>query len=540
VSSPHGDASAAAAREAVERRAWQKAFDLYAAAESRGPLDAIDLEQWATAAYLVGRVDTAIDALTKAVQHSIASGDEERAVVAMHWIIYMHIGRGDMAQVSGWMTRAQPILERLPDDSPGRGWFVALAAFLDTAVHGQSEQGMARAKNAVATARRTGDPDLLVMALNVLGRSLLRMGDAAGMEPLDEAMVVIVGGTVSPIPAGTVYCSVIEACEEIADVRRAQEWTEALDAWCSRQGDMVTFTGRCLIHRSSLLSQRGEWQAAVAEARRACDRLAGAADEVSSGRAHYQLGELARMTRNHEDAESEYQEAARWGHDPQPGLALLRLAQGNVSAAAAMMRRLDAEHGSVHERTGFLPAFVRIMVEAGDRESARSAASELAGIAETLGTDCLRAEAEYAMGLVAVADGDHTKAITALRRSASTWRRVGAPFEVAQVQLSIARACRDLGDSDTAEFEEEAARRTLDSLGVADPTRSDPDDMHGLSRRELEVLQLLATGITNQDVADRLFVSVRTVDRHVANIFTKLGVTSRTAATAFAYEHDLV
>jgi DNA-binding NarL/FixJ family response regulator len=398
---------------------------------------------------------------------------------------------------------------------------------------------MAQANEAVEIARRTGDPDLLVMALNVLGRSLLRMGDTSGMAPLDEAMVTVVADAVSPIPAGTVYCSVIEACEEIADFRRAQEWTEALDAWCTRQGDMVTFTGRCLIHRSSVLLRKGEWAAAITEARRACDRLVGASDEVSSGRAHYQLGELARMRGDEKAAETEFREAARWGHDPQPGLALLRLAQGDTAAATAMMRRLDAEHAAYHERAGFLPAFVRIMTESDDPEAARRAAIELERIASTLGTDCLRAEADRAAGVVALASGDPAAALTALRRASTTWRSLGAPFEVAQTQLLIARTCRDLGDAETADLERETAQRTLNSLGVATPTQSLVGS-EVLTQRELEVIRLLAAGITNHEIADRLFVSVRTVDRHVANILTKLDVPNRTAAAAYAYEHDLI
>lgn len=543
MSTSQAGAQTEAARTAAAQRSWREAFDLFAAADSEEDLSASDLESWATAGYLLGHVENAISALTRASQLHGRADAWERMAVSMHWTIFMLLGRGEMAQVSGWMARAQPILERLPTASPGRGFFTCLAGFRHTAILGDFEEGHRLGSEAVEIGRQSGHSDLLVMALNVQGRSLLRMGHKqAGTAALDEAMLEIVSGGVSPIPAGTVYCSVIEACEEIADVRRAQEWTEALDAWCTAQGDMVTFTGRCLIHRSSILTRRGEWTDAVVEAHRACDRLSGAADEVSSGRAHYQLGELARMVGDHETAESEYRAASEWGHDPQPGLALLRMAQGNPGAAAAMMRRLDAEHAEDHKRAAFLPALVRVMIDVSALDDARRAASDLERIASTFGTECLRAESDRALGIVALATGDPAGALTILRRASAAWREVGAPFEDAQTRLLIARTCREIGDTDTADLEDDAARRMLESLGARIGTTSmvHTSDTHGLTPRELDVLQLVATGITNQDIADRLFVAVRTVDRHVGNILTKLGVPSRTAATAYAYEHGLI
>jgi ATP/maltotriose-dependent transcriptional regulator MalT len=308
---------------------------------------------------------------------------------------------------------------------------------------------------------------------------------------------------------------------------------------------MVTFTGQCLTHRAHVLRLRGDLHAAADAARQARERFAGAADERLSGGALYESGEVHRIRGALVQAEDAYRRAGDHGHDPQPGLALVRLAQGRTGVAAATMRRLAAEWTSSTARIRLLPAYVEVMLAVGDAVAAGQAAAELAALASTYGTVAVQAHADGAQGAVELAGGDIDAALVSLRRAVEGWRSLDAPYETARTRVLIARACRALGDADTEALERDAARRVLTELGATvdeldPPASTAPGRVHGLTRREVEVLRLVATGMTNQTIAGELHVAVKTVDRHVDNILAKLGVPNRTAATAFAYEHDLV
>lgn len=508
-------------------------------------LAADDLQVWATAAYLLGHVDAAVDAEARAHQLHLNDGDVQAAVRCGFWAAFMLLSRGDMAQAGGWFGRCARIIERLPEEAVERGYLVVSDAFRLAAVEQRWVEAHAVAARAVEIGRRASDGDLEALGLNIAGRSLIgaRRADE-GMALLDEAMVAVVSGELSPMVAGTVYCSLIEACEEIAEWRRAREWTDALTKWCDRQQGMVTFTGQCLTHRAHVLRLRGDYQAAADAAHSAWERFASASDERLSGGALYESGEVSRIRGDLVRAEEAYRRAGDQGHDPQPGLALLRLAQGRTDVAAASMRRLDAEWTSPIARIRILPAYVKVMLAAGDVPAASGAAAELAELAATYRTDSLRAEADGAQGAVLLVGGDVETALVHLRRAIEAWRSLDAPYETARTRILVARACRALGDADTAMLELDAALRVLTDLGVSvhDLDRSvsrEPDRHYGLTPRELGVLRLVATGMTNQAIAHELHVAVKTVDRHVANILTKLGVPTRTAATAFAYEHDL-
>jgi DNA-binding NarL/FixJ family response regulator len=366
------------------------------------------------------------------------------------------------------------------------------------------------------------------------------------MALLDEAMVSVVSGELLPTVAGTVYCSLIEACEEISELQRAQEWTDALTRWCERQEGMLTFNGQCLTHRSSLLSRHGEWVLAAREARRACDMFRGAIDAVATGGALYQLAEVQRMSGDDADAEQSYQGAREWGRDPQPGLALLRLQQGRIDQAAAMMRRTVAEAQDDIERCRLLSAFIEVMLAADEADPAAAAADDLEELADRFGTSALRAEAWTARGRVLLQQDDARSALNHLRKGYEAWRAAGVPYEAARARVLVGLACRRAGDEDSARLEWDAAAQVFGDLG-AEPAltslrrlRGDAVKEHPLSDRELEVMRLVASGLTNREIADQLFVAVKTVDRHVANILAKLAVPSRTAATAWAYEHQIL
>jgi ATP/maltotriose-dependent transcriptional regulator MalT len=543
-----GDGELVRGREAAGRLAWGDAYAALSLADQSSPLAVEDLELLGTAAYLLGRVDDCLRALRRAQQLHADAGQPRQAARCAFWLAF-HLGsRGELAQAGGWFARANRLLEHEPPDCPERGYLLLPLAIrhIEAQDHPAAQEVAARA---AGIGRRAGDADLVALALHVQGRALVRLGRVSeAMAAFDEAMVAVVAGELSPVVVGTVYCSMLDACQEILEWRRAGEWTEALTAWCGRQPDMVTYSGRCLVHRAEILHLHGAWPESVEEARRAGERLAHAADSHATGAAYYRQAEVHRVLGEFTAAEDAYQQASRWGHQPQPGLALLRLAQGRADAAQAASRRVVAETTDRLGRSKLLPAQVEIMLAAGDLQAAREAADELTGIAERYDTLALRAVADHARGAVLLAEGDARAAVVALRGAWQAWRELEAPFEAARVRVLVGLGCRALGDEEAAAMELEAARTVFAQLGAApDLARVEalahPEAVwkaHGLTERELQVLRLVATGTTNHAIASQLFVAEKTVDRHVSNIFTKLGVSSRAAATAYAYQHRLL
>jgi ATP/maltotriose-dependent transcriptional regulator MalT len=453
-----------------------------------------------------------------------------------------------MGRASGWLGRAQRQVERDGRDCVEQGYLL-LPVMLQHAATGDYEAAYRTGADAVEFGERFGDADLVALAVQEQGNALVKQGRVEeGLGLLDEAMVAVTVGELSPIVTGLVYCSVIDGCHEAYALRRAQEWTAALTAWCEQQPDMVAFTGRCLVHRAEIMHLHGAWQDALEEARRAGERLAQGTSRAATAQAFYQQGEVHRLQGEFAAAEEAYRDASRCGGQPQPGLALLRLAQGNDDAAAAAIRRVVGETTEPLKRARLLPAYVEIMLSVGDVQEARSACRELEEIQEGDEGGMLGAMVAYARGAVDLAEGDARAALVALRHAWETWQELEAPCEAARASVLVGLACRALGDDDTAALELEAARGVFAQLGASpDLARVDAlvpsapsSDAHGLTPRELQVLRLVAAGATNKAIAAELVLSQRTVDRHVSNIFTKLRVSSRAAATAYAYEHQLV
>jgi DNA-binding CsgD family transcriptional regulator len=355
-------------------------------------------------------------------------------------------------------------------------------------------------------------------------------------------MVAVIAGELSPVPTGFVYCGAIEGCHEAYELRRAREWTKALTGWCEKQPEMVAFTGRCLVHRAEIMQLEGAWDEALAEA----ERAQGRAGMSGSGRAlaHYRRGDLFRLRGAFAGAEEAYREASQLGREPQPGLALLRLAQRNANAAAATIRRADAEVTEPSRRVALLPAYVEIMLAVDAIEDARRGCSELEELARGFEAGMVGALAAHARGATELADGNHQAALGPLRRAVEAWQELGAPYEAARSRVLVGLGCQALGDGDAADMELDAARTVFAKLG-AEPdlervSRPDTAGRAGLTPRELEVLRLVAAGNTNRAIAGELVLSERTVDRHVSNIYAKLDVSSRAAATAYTYEHGLL
>jgi DNA-binding NarL/FixJ family response regulator len=427
---------------------------------------------------------------------------------------------------------------------------VLMAALLEHVFSGDHEAAHATAVEITQVGERFGDRDLVAMGLMEQGHALVRQGKTGdGLRLVDETMVAVTTGELSPIVAGIVYCNTIAFCQGVYELRRAREWTAALTRWCERQPDMVAHNGLCLVHRAQLMTLGGSWQDALDELRRLGERYTeGVLNQRALGHAAYQRGEVHRLRGEFEDAEAAYRQATGFGREPQPGLALLRLAQGRGDAAAAAIRRSVGETTAPLKRAALLPAYVEISLTVGDVEAARSASRELDGITERHDTDLLRAMAEQARGELALADGDAEAALAALRRACQAWQELDAPHEGARAGALVGLACSSLGDQDTAAFQFEAARAVFSELGAASSLAwldsltgaVSPAPDHGLTARELEVLRLVAAGQTNREIAAALVISERTVARHLQNIFAKLRVSSRTAASAFAFEHDLV
>jgi DNA-binding NarL/FixJ family response regulator len=532
-------------RESSTRRAWSEAYAQLSAADREAPLEPADLERLATAAYLSGKDSD--DIWARAHQGFLERGDREQGARCAFWLAFGLLDRGDLARSGGWLSRAQRLLDEGKCDCVLRGYLL-LPVALRQIFEGDAAASYKTFVEAGEIGDRFRDTDLCSVARHGRGRALIRLGKTAeGVALLDEAMVAVTAGEVSPLVAGDIYCSVIEACHEIFDLRRAQEWTSALTNWCASQPDLVPYRGQCLIRRAELMQLHGAWPAAMDEAQRACEQLAQPPGQAAIGAAFYQRAELFRLRGELAKAEEAYRQANQHGRRPQPGLSQLRLAQGDVDTAAAAIRHVVEDAKERRSRSRLLAAFVEIMLTAPDVPAARAAANELSEIAAALDSLFLRAAAAHAVGAVLLAEGDARAASAALHGGMDAWQELGVPYEEARTRVLIALACRKLGDDDSAAMEFDAAIQVFNQLGAgpdlartqALAKRGAPEAVGGLSTREVEVLRLVATGKTNRAIAAELFISEKTVARHVSNIFTKLGLSSRAAATAYAYQHHL-
>jgi len=531
------------AREAYERREWVAAYEGLSD-PATGELRADDFVRLGTAAYLLGRPNDCIQAMQRAYHLALASGDVLGAVRCAFWLAMVLLARGEAAVGGGWVARAQRHLDDVPEDVVERGYVLVHVMFrhifsddLATA------RGMAQ--EITGYGQRFLDPDLLGMGLCSQGRIMLYLGEVReGLALLDEAMVGVAAGELTPIFSGQIYCSMIEACQEIGDFDRAARWTAALTTWCEEQPGLVSFTGQCAVHRGQIMRSRGAYDEALVEFDLSVERYLQEQTPGPAGVAMVERGDVLRLRGDLAGAEAAYERASGFGCEPQPGLALLWLARGRTAAAVAAVRRLLGEATDPVHRSRLLPAAVEVLCAADLADEAAPLSLELLDIADTFGCTAVTARAEQASALLALRSGRPGDSLGRMRRARSLWEGLGAPYDVARCRLLVGRCLLALGDDDSARSELTAALHAFHELGAA-PAADEalgllqPHAPGGLTVREVEVLRLVASGLTNSEIAAALVLSEKTVARHLSNIFTKLGVTSRTAAAAFAFEHRL-
>ncbi|HEY8550817.1 MAG TPA: LuxR C-terminal-related transcriptional regulator [Vicinamibacterales bacterium] len=531
-------------RACCERRAWREAYDALKRADWAAPLQGDDLDRLATAACLSGREAVFLQVLERQYRAHEEAGRRERAARCAFWLALTLLLRGQIGQSNAWTARGQRLVEDV--DCAERG-YLALTVAEQRLREGNADAAAGIAAGAVAIAEAFGDADLMAAARHVEGRALIDQGHIVeGLKRLDETMLAVVGGELFPIMTGLMYCSVIDACRQVHALGRAREWTMAFSRVCDRQPEMIAFSWSCMVHRSEILQLQGAWPDALTEACRACER-AQRAGRKPPGAAFYQQAEIHRLRGEYAKAEEAYETASERGCDPQPGLALLWLAQGRTGAACAAIRRLIDTTGDRLRRARFLPAYLEIMLGMGDIDAARAACDELRELARSFDSDVLRAVVAQTDGAIALAGHDARASLDPLRYAFEQWQRLDAPYEAARVRVLLSRACRALGDEETAALEYRVAcaelarlgaRPELERLEVANRPARDAAG-HPLTARELQVLRLVSNGCTNKEIATELGLSERTIDRHVSNILDKLDVPTRAAAAAHAVHRKL-
>ena len=541
----------AAARQFYALKAWQQAHAAFTLVDTQQPLVREDLWRVTWCCGLIGREHQMVDTLERIYHASVAAADALGAARAAFWAGYRLIPMGEASRSGGWLARAERSITEAGCECVEQGYML-LPEMRRQFLAGEYAAAAASAQRAERIGEQFAELDLCVFARNFQGRLLLRVGQIeAGLKLLDEAMLAVRGGQLSPGLNGLIYCSAIDTCQSVYAIERAREWTQSLSHWCDTQPELVTFTGACLVSRAEILQLGGQWSQAALEAERAVQRYLGSVGARATGEARYRQAELQRLRGDFTAAEENYREASQQGRDPQPGLALLRLAQGKADQAASALRRAAGDAREPFQRAKLLPELVEVLLAAGATEEARVCSNELGLVADSFGSELLRALAAHAQARVELAQGNAKGAAVSARAAFLALQRVGAPYPAAQARVTLACACQALGDEDGALLEAQAARAAFLELGAApDVSALDALAAHasttvapntgGLSQRELEVLRLVVAGKTNKVIARELCLSEKTVDRHLSNILAKLDVPSRAAATAYAYQHKLL
>ncbi len=534
------------AREAYERREWLTAYKSLSDLDNTA-LTATDFITLAVTAELLGHSNDAIQALQRAHHTALDASAPIIAIRAAARLAMLLALRGETAVAGGWLANGERLLEEIGDDVVEQGHLLA-ARMLERVGVGDLETAAQVPPKIIACAQRHGDANLLAVGLNQQGRILTVIGQVAeGVRLLDEAMTGIVSGEVDdPLLAGEVYCSMIEACQWIGDWGRAAQWTRALTNWCDQQVGLVAFTGQCAVHRAQLMRLNGAFADAVVELERAVERYETAGNHTALALAYTERGDVMRLMGDLDGADQAYAAAVLHGSDAQLGRALVSRSRGDIEHSVTAVRRVLASVQGDIFRHRIIPACVEVLLAADQTEEAAALADELAAIAEDYNSAAVQAAAGAVAAQVSIAQGDAHAALAAAKSALHYWLHLDAAYEVARSRVLIGRALQLMGDEDGAVLELRTALAAFESQGARTDARDvterlgEVDRPGGLTEREVEVLRLVAAGRSNAQIANALHLSIKTVARHLSNIFTKLDVGSRTQATAVARRYGLV
>lgn len=528
---------------------WTEIYLQLLKADREQLLEPRDLEKLGLASFMTGREAEGFQILERAHQGYLNLKKTDQGARCAFWLGLMLMNAGERARASGWMARAERILNNEQIQDCAVKGLLLIPTALETLSKGEALKAQKLFEQAETIGVRFGDTDLIVLGRLGQGQALIHKGDIAdGIKLLDEMMISVETEEVFPVVSGIAYCAVIEICRKVWDIRRAQEWTSALTRWCDAQPDIVPIKGQCLVRRAEIIQFHGEWSKALEEAKDACELLTRPPGEPAAGEAYYRKGELHRLLGDFEDAEDSYHDAAKRGRNPQPGLALLRLTQGqNDAARTSIINTLEQTKDRIR-RVELLPTVVSVMLASKQTEEAFAATKELCEIANEFDAPYLYGMSAYCQGAVFLGIGNIQLALEHLQKALRLWNALHLPYETARTRELKGLVYRELNDNDNSDVELASAKWIFEQLNAAPDLqrisqlwkKKRDHQVHGLTLRELQVLRLVASGKTNKSVADELFISERTVDRHVSNIFNKLGVSSRVSATAFAFKNELM
>lgn len=541
------------ARTHYGKRAWADAYATLQQADAVSPLQAEDLSRLAWSAGLLGHDTEMLAAQERLYQIFLDSGDELEAARSAFWLGFRLFSLGEQGKASAWLARAERIASAASRACAVQGYLM-LPRVHRAMAQGQFSQAAELAASAIEIGMQCKDADLTALARNLRGRALLRCGDVQnGLAMLDEAMLSVASGELSPLVTGLVYCNVIAGCQQIQAIERSREWTEALSQWCNSQPQLIKFTNACFAHRAEMRLFYGQWDEALIEAQRSAANdhdPRTARDAAANGL--YQQAEVYRLRGQYSDALASYEKVAALGRDPLPGLALLRLAQGQKETAISALRRLSATTEDPLQRIQFLFSLVHVLLQMSAQQEAHEATEELERVATLFDSNVLKASAAQARGEVLLHTGKANEALIILRQAMDAWHALGTSYHAAITGLLVAQCYCHMNDTDAAVmqlrsvqvvFESLGAKPDLDKVTALRATMeksSDEASAHDLTKRELQVLKLVATGATNKAIANELGLSDKTIERHLGSVFNKLGLASRAAATAYAFQHGLI
>jgi len=528
---------------------WTEIYVQLSASDKDRSLEPGKLEKLSLAAYLTGKDAESYRFLERAHQGYLDKEMMASAVQCAFWLGLMLVNAGEKARGGGWFARGERMLKDLQNQECPEKELLLIPRALMMLSEGNAAEAQQVFERVAAAGERFRNADLVALGRLGLGQALVRQGEInRGISLLDETMITIETEEVFPLVNGIVYCAVIETCCNVWDLGRAREWTSALTRWCDGQPGIVPFRGECLVRRAELFQFHGDWGKAITASSDACELLTRQPGRPAAGEAYYRQAELNRLAGDFKLAEESYHEAANRGRNPQPGLALLRMAQGSNDAAETSIRNSLQEDEDPKKRAALLPAMVHILLSSGNTGGANDAAAELCEIARKLNIPYLLAMCAHCQGTVLLAKGNPREALEQIQKALQYWTSLNLPYESACTRELKGRVYLELKDRDTSETELLAAKWIFEQLNAGPDVervntfleRKGDHVSYGLSLRELQVLKLVASGKTNRSVADELFISERTVDRHMSNIFNKLDVSSRVEATAFALKNNML